>query len=291
MIDASPFWQNAFLVGVLVAVGWCIWSGWRSGLARGVVSIMGMVAGCFVGAVAGAAVGAIAGAAIPLYGGLIGMLVGVAAGLAAYVAVSFLGALLFKRTAQQPTAVLRLIYGLGGALIGIFVGVSVFWGALLFVRGIGGFCEATVRGKSGFYGLPIPAPAARAMVKLKLSVEAGETGKFLDSLDVMPAEYYRIMEKLGRLAADPAAARKFITYPGIEDVLKDLRFTDLTNDSEIQELARTQNAAALVRNPKMLDAVKDPGLIAKLQKIDIEKALDYALSPAAPKPTPHSTHQ
>jgi hypothetical protein len=37
-----------------------------------------------------------------------------------------------------------------------------------------------------------------------------------------------------------------------------------------------------VNNPKLREALKDPSLIGKLQKIDIEKALDYALSPPAP---------
>jgi hypothetical protein len=284
MLEASPFWQNAFLVAVLVAVGWSVWNGWRIGLVRALVSMVGLLLSCLVGFGIGVAVGTIAGVASPRYGAVIGLLAGTVAGLVTCGGVSFVNGLLFKRTAQQPSSALRLVYGGGGALIGLFVGISVLWAALLFVRGMGGFCEASVEGKGDFYALPMPEPAAQALVKLKNSVEAGETGKFLKSVDSMPSEYYRLLERSGRLVADPAAMRKFLEYPAIQEVLADTRFLELAHDPEVQDLGRSQNSTALMAHPKLLDAVKDPGLLAKLQKIDIEKALDYALE--APSPTP-----
>ncbi len=287
VLEASPVWQNAFLVGVLAAAGWCVWSGWRMGIVRALFSLAGMLVACVVDILISVFVGAIAIAVAPIYGALAGVFAGALAALASYVLVMFLGALLFKRTAQQPTSLLRLIYGFGGAVVGVFVGVTVFWCALLFVRGTGGICEPSIEDRNGIYSLPIPKPVARALVKLKRSVEAGDTGKTIESLDVMPQEYYRIMEKFGRLLVDPGAVRRFVSYPGIYDVLVDMRFSELINDPEVQELARAQNATALIRNPKMLDAMKDPGLIGKLQKIDIEKALDYALSAPAPKNSHH----
>jgi hypothetical protein len=45
-----------------------------------------------------------------------------------------------------------------------------------------------------------------------------------------------------------------------------------------------------MKNQKVIDAANDPALIAKLQKIDIEKALDFALSAPAPAKPPHSPH-
>jgi hypothetical protein len=165
------------------------------------------------------------------------------------------------------------------------VGVSVLWSALLFVRSMGGLCEASVAAGDEFYRLPLPEPAARVLVKLRKSVEAGETGKFLESLDVMPPEFYHMLDRMGQLYANPEALQKFLSYPDIRAVLANTRFAELTQDAEIQDLARSQDTAALIRNPRMLAAVNDPGLIEKLQKIDIEKAFDYALG--TPTPTPH----
>ena len=121
---------------------------------------------------------------------------------------------------------------------------------------------------------------------MRNSVEAGSTGRILDSIDVMPAEFYVVMDKFGKLIADPEAMRRFITYPGVNDVLADTHFLDLVHDPEVQEIVRSQNGSALIKHPKMLEAVKDPGLLAKLQKIDINKALDYALTPPKAGATP-----
>lgn len=286
MLEASPFWQTAFLVFVLVAVGWCVWNGWRVGVVRAAFSMVGLLVGCLVGMGVGTAVGAVVGAAAPVYGGILGIVVGTVAGLAAYVGVAFLSALLFKRTAQQRTTLLRLIYGGGGALIGVFAGVSVLWGALFFVRGFGGVLETSVEGRSGSNPFPIPEPVARGLVKLKRSVEIGDTGRFLESIDVMPKEFYRTLDKAGAVVSRPAALRRFFEYPPIIEIMRDPKIVAITYDSNVADATREQQVAALLRNPKIIQAVNDPGLIGKLQKIDIEKALDYALRPPAPKNTP-----
>ncbi len=288
MPDASPFWQNAFLVGVLVALGWCIWSGWRMGVVRAAVSLIGMFVAGAIGVAVGMAAGAVAGAAAPLYGGMLGLASGVVVGLMAYGAISFLSALLFKRTAQQRTQILRLFYGGGGATIGAFIGISVLWGALLFVRGLGGFCEASVSGPEDFYRLPMPEPAAQALVKMKKSIEAGGTGEFLASIDVMPPEFYRVFDRFGQLAANPDALRKFLTHPDVQNVIADPQFLQLVRDPEIQEMAQANRTIQLLKDPRMHGAAADPGLIEKLQKIDIEKVFDYALgTPGAPDTPAH----
>jgi hypothetical protein len=287
MPEASPFWQTAFLVFVLVAIGWCIWNGWRIGVIRAAFSIIGLFAACAVGMGVGAAVGAVVAAVMPIYGGLAGIVVGTLAGLAVYVGVAFLSALLFKRTAQQRTVFLRMIYGGGGVLIGVFVGISVLWAALLFVRGFGGMLETSVENRAGMHPFPIPGPVARVLVKLKKSVEVGDTGKWLESIDVMPAEFYRLISKAGSVMTNPEALQRFFEYPSVVVVLKDPKIVDLTFDSEAAGTSREDQVAALLKNPKILQAASDPALIAKLRKIDIEKALDYAL--AAPTPA-HPSH-
>jgi hypothetical protein len=177
-------------------------------------------------------------------------------------------------------------YGLGGAAIGLFVGVSVFWCAMLLFRGIGGLCEASVVAGGDDYRMPmIPEPAARVLVKMKTSIEAGGTGTALTSLDVVPSSYYRILEKFGKLLTNPEAAVRFVSYPGVYDLFTKMGVIDVEGDPTVGAIVRERNAE-LLRNPELRQsaAKKDGSLIAALQKLDIEKALDYALTP--PKPTP-----
>jgi len=284
MPDASPFWQNAFLVGVFVVFGWFVWNGWRLGVIRMLWSILAMSAACVVGMVAGLVVGGLALAVSPMASTMAGMAAGALAMLVVYIAGSFVGGLLFKRTSQQPTSVLRLGMGLGGAAIGLVFGLFTLWAALLFVRGMGGICEGTIANANGMYSLPLPEPVARTLVKLKKSVEAGDTGRIFESVDVMPREFYWMMDKFGKLVADPEAMRRFIAYPEVHEVLADPQFLALIRDPEIQEIVRSHDSGSLMSHPKMLQAVKDTGLLAKLQKIDINKALDYALAKPAATP-------
>jgi hypothetical protein len=286
MPEASPFWQNAFLVFVFVIVGWCAWSGWRAGIVREALALGGVFAGGFAGLSVGGILGPLLGRLLPLPGLAIGVLAGLAVGIAVYLAMWLLGALLFKRTAQQRTGLLRFFYGLGGGLIGLFVGVTILWGALLFVRGLGGFYEAGFKPGASSH-LPRPNAAAAALVKLKRSIEAGASGRKLESIDVMPPEFYRILDKLGAVAARPAALQRLIEYPPVMEMMRDPKIVAITVDPEVSDAARGQQVLAMIKNPKIVEAANDPALIAKLQKIDIEKALDYALSAPAPTHSPH----
>lgn len=283
--EASPFWQNAFLVGVFVVMGWCVWSGWRSGVVRSGIALGGMFAGGAVGLAVGGMLGPLVGNILPIPGVFVGVVAGLIIGLAIYFSAWFLGALLFKRTAQQKSVALRLIYGGGGAVLGAFLGLTLIWGLLLFVRGLGGFYQGVYESGAQASGVSRqPSAAEMALVKLKRSIEAGSTGRQIEAIDIMPAETYRIFDKVGRLVAQPAALRRFLDYPQIREVLDDPQIVAVTADPEAANAAQTQDYGGLMKNPALLRAANDPALIAKLQKIDIEKALDYAL--AAPKSAP-----
>jgi hypothetical protein len=287
MPDASPFWQNAFLVGVIVVVGWCVWSGWRAGVVRAALALGGMIAGGFIGFGVGGAAAAIVGRFVPVPTMLLTVVLALVIGFGVYFAAWFLGALLFKRTAQQGSFLLRVVYGGGGALLGAFLGLTVVWGALLLVRGLGGFYEGTFLAGRHTH-VPAPSAAAAALVKLKRSIEAGATGRSLVAIDVMPEKFYRTFEKLGRVAANPAAARRLVEYPPVQGLLNDPRLVAISSDPEAGEVLRTGGMGGILQNRRIIEALNDPALIAKVQKIDIEKALDYAL--AAPAPTPRPAH-
>jgi hypothetical protein len=289
MPEASPFWQNAFLFTVFLFTGWFIWSGWRAGVVRAALALGGMFVGSFAGVAVGGAIGPLVGRIFPVPGVFVGVLLGLAVGIGIYVAVWFLGALLFKRTGQQRTTVLRLIYGLGGAALGLFIAVTMLWGMLFFVRGLGGFYQgrfepAALRDSR----LPRPNFAETALVKLNRSIGAGRTGQRLLSLDLMPEKFYRLFEKFGQICAQPAALRRLLDYPPINALLDDPKITAFLNDPNAADALDNQSLRALLTNPKLAEAVNDPALIAKVQKIDLEKALDFAL--AAPSSSRESQH-
>lgn len=276
MPEASPFWQNAFLVWVIVCIGWSMWSGWRTGVVRAAISLGGMFVAYFAGVAVAAVVPALIGWLIPLPGALVGGVCGSIAGVLVYVVLWFLGALLFKRTAQQATAPLRLIYGAGGALLGAVFGVFVVWAVMLFVRGVGGFLEA--RFEPGVSDVPKSNAVITSIVKLKRSIEAGDTGKLLESFDPMPESFYRIVDKFGRVSVNPAAAERLLQYPEIVAVMNDPKIVAITNESADPSVKMD----VLSVNRRLTEAFSDPALIAKMQKIDIEKALDFALKEPAP---------
>ncbi len=288
MPEASPFWQNAFLGFLILLVAWSVWSGWRAGVVREALALGGMFAGGFAGMAVGGLVGPLVSKVFPVPGLVIGLVAGLVVGIGIYAGAWLLGAVLFKRTAQQRSFLLRLLFGGGGALVGLFVGVTLVWGALMFVRGLGGFYEGTLEpAPARNPNLAPPGAATKALVKLKRSIEAGSTGQQLVSVDVMPAEFYRIFDKLGRVVARPDALRRIAEYPPFADLLNDPKIVAISSDPETGEHARAQNIGALLQDRNILGAVNDPALIAKLQKLDIEKALDFALAPPGP-PAKHS---
>lgn len=286
MPEASPFWQNAFLAGVFVLFGWAVWSGWRAGVVRAAAGLLGLVGGGFFGFAVGSALTPLIGFVVPLPRPFIALVLGLVIGVAIYLGTWFLAALLFKRTAQQRTGLLRFFYGLGGALLGAGIGVTLYWTALFGVRGFGGLLE-------GEFAVPAGAREnffTRAVVKLKRSIEAGPTGRQIVAGDIMPEWIYSLLEKLGEFTAaarvDPAVIDRFYQYPPVADLMTDPRIVAITSDPEAYDSMQDQNLGALLRNPKLIAALNDPALIAKAQKIELEKALDYALQKPAPTPAP-----
>ena len=78
---------------------------------------------------------------------VISVLGGAILAVAAYGIISSLGTILFKRTAQQ-SGVVRLVYGLSGALLGVCFGAFFVWLILIGLRSIGSIAEAQVQARA-----------------------------------------------------------------------------------------------------------------------------------------------
>ena len=64
--------------------------------------------------------------------------------LIVYSVVNTIGTILFKRTGQQGSGLVRLVYGVSGAALGIFFGLFFIWLLVTGIRSVGAVAEAQV---------------------------------------------------------------------------------------------------------------------------------------------------
>ncbi len=284
MPEGSPFYANVFLIWTIVTILWSTWVGWRKGLVRSALSLGGMFAGLFVGLAVSGVAPTLIGWMLPVPPVVIGAVAGIVAGVGVWIGIAVLGAVLFKRTEHQRSFLLRLVYGGGGAVVGCFFGLTLVWGALFFVRGVGAFAEPRFGDVARYYGVPKPSWVEEVAVRVKESVDEGSMGSALKAIDPMPESTYRLMGKVGRLAADPSALQRLLDQPEIRVITGDETFVELAEDQGVTAAARSGQVDELLTNEKLLAAASDPDLIGKLRKIELEPLLDRVLADQPPPP-------
>ncbi|MGB8464553.1 MAG: hypothetical protein WCE49_06390, partial [Terrimicrobiaceae bacterium] len=229
MQHGSPLWQMLLFFAGIVFLLWEIWRGWRAGFVRSGIHLGAILVSGSLGLLAAKL------AAIP-FGGLgnvpgfvAGTVVGGGLGILLFVAIWLLGALLLKRTDHQPSGVFRILWGAGGAFFGLLVGLTVLWGGISIVRTLGAFAESRVEARQD---KPRPAQpgVAGGLLTLKESLELGSAGRFLDTVDPLPPDFYELVLQIGKLTSDQQALSRLLEYPGIQDIMQNPRVIDLMND-------------------------------------------------------------
>lgn len=279
---ASPFWQGIFFLAAAVYLLWEVWIGWRRGVVRSAVYFGAFVLSGFAGVVVGQAVYSVWGKLFPGTALIAGLAAGAFVTLFVLTVCILIGALLFKRTSQQSSGFIRLLFGGGGAFFGLLLGLAVLWGALSLVRVTGAMAEATIAERRAS-----EAPAVlRGFATLKESIELGPAGKFVESVDILPPQAYRMIGQVGRLGSDRDAMVRFLDYPGAQAILQNPRMARLLSDPDILQAFHDNNFFALMGNKALLDAAGDPALEKLLKNFNLQKALDYAVPPADAPPKP-----
>lgn len=280
----SPLWQGVLLLAACLFLLWELWSGWRRGVVRSGINFCAFVFSGFLGILAGQSTAFVVEKVLPGYGFLAGALVGSAITLVVLFLALILGAILFKRTGQQPSGMLRFLYGVGGAFFGLLTGLLLVWGGITIIRTFGIVAE-TAAGNRPLSKMPLPA---KALVTLKDSLELGPAGKVAESVDVLPPGIYELLQRIGKLTTDQAAMARFLDYPGIQELLQHPRMAALLRDPDVVRDAQARNFLGLMQSRRLLDAVNDPSLQKELGRLDLQKALDYAfpLPQASPSKTP-----
>jgi len=277
---ASPFCQGMIFLFAALFLLWETWGGWRRGVVRSAIHFSAFVFSGILGLLAGQATAFVVEKMLPGYGLLSGALIGSLVTLIVLALALLLGAILFKRTAQQPTGFMRMLYGGGGAFFGLLTGLVLLWGGITIIRTFG-VAAQVVMGSQPVKSAP---PVAKALLTLKESIELGPAGKVVESLDILPPEIYKMLVQIGKLTSDREAMMRFLDYPGVQELMRNPRMLALLNDPAVSHAAGQKNFLSLMQSKELLEAAQDPALQKQLAGFDLQKALDYAFPTAQASP-------
>ena len=293
----SPFWQTVFLSFAVVLLLFEVLRGWRLGIMRQLMRGAAVIAAYATAYFGG-------GLLVPLLRPIlkwpdfvISMIGGALLAVVVYGVIASLGSILFKRTAQQSSGAVRLVYGLTGALAGVCFGAFFIWLILVGIRSIGSVADAQMHARlvadvarnrvppSSRSSQMEDAPSlgkfdadsvAALIARLKNSVELGAVGDALKKTDVMPASVYQTLNDIGTVCANPESAQRFLSFPGAVELSQHPKIVALRNDPEIAELISQGRILELLQHPRLLEAANDPTLVERVKQFDLKKALEFA---------------
>jgi hypothetical protein len=294
----SSLWQIVFLSFALVLILFEIVRGWRLGILRQLMRVAAVIAGYAAAFFGGNMLVPLLRPIVTAPDMLLSAVGGAILAILVYAVVAGLGRVLFKRTAQHSSGVVRLAYGSSGAVVGFFFGAFFIWLVLVGIRSVGSIADAQVRARPKSEtdrNLSAPSAQSRPMdearspqtdfnadslmtllARLKNSVELGPVGGVVKKTDAMPAGVYQTLGEMGTVLSNPETARRFLSYPGLKEFSEHPKIVALRNDPEIAEMITQGRLVDLLRDPRIIDAANDPTLAERAKKFDLKKALEYA---------------
>ncbi len=288
--SASATWQLVFVSFALVVILFEAVRGWRLGLPRQIVRLLAIVAAYAAVYFGGSLFVPLLRPIIQLPDFVISAISGALLALVVYSVITSIGTIFFKRTAQQNSSLMRAIYGLSGALLGIFFGAFLIGLLLIGVRTIGGIAEAQLHAQSTGDIAPLAGAQSKGrraqttdgsallgiLTRIKNSVELGTVGSVVKATDMLPTGPYQTIAKLGEFLATSITAEGFFSYPPARELTLHPRITALRNDPEIVAMIEEGRFLDLMRDARVLAAVNDPTLLEALKRFDVKGAIDYA---------------
>ena len=289
MTAGSSLWQIIFFSFALILIAFEIVRGWRLGIVRQGVRLLALISAYGAAIFGGQLLLPVVQPFLRIPDFFISIVAGAVLALVVYAVINVLGAILFERTGQKDAGIVRLLYGLCGAALGIFFGLFSVWLIVVAIRSVGAIANAEVHPPetarpetASLTASPQPSPGAtpamvNSLARLKNSIELGSLGEVVKAVDVVPAQTYQNLGKVGTLVSNPQSAQRFLSYPGAQELTKNPKIVALRDDPEIIELIQQKRFLELLQHPKLIDAINDPALAAEVRKFEFQKALDYAL--------------
>ncbi len=293
-VTPAPGWQFVFVSLAIVVLLLEIIHGWRLGLVRQLVRIIAIVVAYSCAFFAARATVPLMHSFFKLPDPILAVLGGAILAAILFAAINLTGAFLFRKTAQQESRFVRLIWGSTGAFLGILLGLFTIWLGLAGIRMVGSVAEAELRtpnlpasaaaqpsrpaqiqGESAVS--PSPNPLMGMLAEMKSSLESGKVGEAVRMIDPLPPALYRLLEKTGEVASNVQSAERFLSFPGAHEISEHPKVVALRNDPRVLELIAKGHIFELMKNERMIAAMNDPALQARVKKFDLERALDYAL--------------
>ena len=270
------------------------WSGWRQGVARQIMTLTA-VACAYAAAYYGASSAAPVFAFLKYPPQVTTLIGGTAVGCATFLGVNGLRRWLFKRTAEQKNASVRMSYGVLGAILGVTFGSLLFLFTTLTVHSLGTVAKSRVddaeleKKQPSLLAPPDdPGPLVRNIAKLGSALGEGSSGKFLKRYDNAPLTHvFATFTKLGIMVSRPDAVDRFLSYPGVEKLASHPKLLAVKNDPEVFQLLNDRSFVKLLRHDKVLALANDVEFKELMRQMEFEKALDFALKPehtAEPQP-------
>jgi uncharacterized membrane protein required for colicin V production len=296
-VAGSPLWQAVFVSFAVVLILFEVVRGWRLGLLRQLVRVAALVAAYVAAVFGGRLLVPIARPFLKMPDIVLSILAGAVLALVIYAFVTSMGMVLFKRTGQQNSKLVRLIYGFAGAIVGLFFGAFILWTIVASVRAVGAVADAQVRSQASsreagqsatlralavrrrFFSEPNTGSTALAtsLARLKNSLELGPIGNAVKQTDPVPLKTYEMLEKAGKVFSSPERAQKFLTFPGARELSEHPKIIALRDDPEISEMIAQGRFLDLIQDQRLIDAANDPALANRIKKFDLQRALDYAV--------------
>ena len=292
----SPIWQLVFISFAVVLILFEIVRGWRLGVMRQVMRVIAIVAAYAAAYFGGQLLVPVARPLLQIPDVVLSILCGAVLALLVYAIVAGVGTIVFKRTRQKSSAIVRFFYGLSGAVIGLFFGAFLVWLVVVGVRSIGAVADAQVREHGAKSATPqrnLHAIDVRrgvldssdqsvslmtTLARLKNSLEMGAVGDVVKKSDAVPTKTYETLGKIGQVVSNPQIADRFLSFPGAHELSEHPRIVALRDDPHIQDLIAQGRFLDLLQDQRLIDAVNDPTLLEELRKFDLQRALDFAIS-------------
>jgi hypothetical protein len=270
--DGSEYWRNLFFA---LAGGWVLLSffrGWTQGILRQLLVPL---------AVFGASVAAIL--ITPTASGCLyqstrlpgsALFLGLAIWLLAYNLLVLVGGIVFKRTRDQDFAIVRLVFGVGGAAVAVVYAFLQIWVVAVGIRVFGRVAEDQIAVQSSRNA--VSSGLVVGLARLKNSLELGSGKVVLNQLDPVPAEAYRRLDQCSQLLANPRAFGRLLESPALRGTWENPRIRALQSDPEVLEAIRRCDFLSVLSNPKVFALSTDPSIRALLLGDQIQAACDYA---------------
>lgn len=297
LVSGSPLWQTVFVSFATVLMLFQIARGWRLGLPRQLVRIAAVVSAYSAALWGGPALLPLLRPWLKVPDFVLAAFGGAILAMILYSVINTVGALLFKRTGQQSSSIVRVVYGSTGAFLGILFGLFFLWLLVVGIRTLGAIAEAEVNARAPSN---IPAfdermartrgPAPRTTVnvpdqnsltfslaRLKKSIELGTVGDVVKQTDVLPSGIYETLGKVGEIFARPERASRFLSYPGVTELVDNPKLLALRADPEIANMIQQGRLLDLLQDERLIEAANDPELRAQLKRFNFKGALDHAL--------------